>query len=62
MKDRSKTLPPKLKQIADSIGVAIDEARKIEELTVQEEVLVELDKVNRSLEQAKKAIDGIMRR
>ena len=61
MKERGKTLPPKLKQIAESITEAMDEAKKIKELTVQEEVLVELDKVNSALEHAKKAIAGIMR-
>ncbi len=60
MKERRKTMPPKLKQISNSISQAIDEARKIKELTIQEEVLVELDKVSNALERANRAIAGIM--
>ncbi len=61
MKKRQKTLPPKLKQISSSISQAMDEARKIKELAIQEEVLVELDKVSSALKRANKAISGIMR-
>ncbi len=61
MKGRRETLPSKLKQIAADITVAMNEAKKIEELSVQEEVLAELDRVNAALEQAKKEISRIMR-
>lgn len=60
MKERRKTLPPKLKQISQGIDEAIQEAKKIRELTVQEEVVQELDKVNATLEEAKKQISKIM--
>ncbi len=60
MKERGKTLPPKLKQISAEITDAIREARKIRELSIQEEVVVELDKVDAVLEQAKKEIARIM--
>ena len=56
MKERRKTLPPKLKQISDDINEVMREAKKIRELTIQEEVIVELDKVNEALEQAKRQI------
>ena len=62
MKERRKTMPPKLKQISASMTEAMDKARKIKELTIQEEVLVELDKVSSALERANKAIVGIMDR
>lgn len=61
MKERRKTLPPKLKQIVESINEAMSEARKIKELAVQEEVLVELEKVSSTLEHAKKQIEAVMR-
>ncbi len=61
MKERRKTLPSKLKRIAADITVAMNEAKKIKELSVQEEVLIELDRVNAALEQAKKEISRIMR-
>ena len=48
MKERRKTLPPRLKQISDDINEAMREAKKIRELTIQEEVIVELDKVNQA--------------
>ena len=60
MKERRKTLPPKLKLIAGSINEAMREARKIKELAVQEEVLVQLDKISSALELAKKEIASIM--
>ncbi len=60
MKERGRTLPPKLKQISAEITDAIKEAKKIRELSVQEEVVVELDKVDAVLEQAKKEIARIM--
>ena len=53
VKDRRKTIPPKLKLVSEAIGNAIEEARRIKELSIQEEVIVELDKVNAVLEQAK---------
>ncbi len=62
MKERGKTLPPKLKQISAEISDAIKEAKKIRELSIQEEVVVELDKVDAVLEQAKKEIARIMQR
>lgn len=58
MKERSRTLPPKLRRISDDISEAIDEAKKIRELTIQEEVV--LDKVNDALQQAKKQITGLL--
>jgi hypothetical protein len=61
MKQRGKTLPPRLKKVSEEIGDAIKEARKIQEMSVQEEVLVELEKVNSALEQAKKEITRIMK-
>ena len=60
MKDRRKTIPPKLKLVSEAIN-AIEEARRIKELSIQEEVIVELDKVNAVLEQAKEQITKIMR-
>ena len=60
MKDRRKTLPPKLKQISNGINDAIQEAKKIREVAIQEEVVQELDKVNARLEDAKKQISRIM--
>jgi uncharacterized protein YutE (UPF0331/DUF86 family) len=60
VKERRKTLPPKLKQISNDIGEALKEARKIRELTVQEEVVVELDKVNEALQQARKEIARLL--
>ena len=61
MKQRQKTLPPKLKKVSEEIGDAISEAKKIQEMSVQEEVLLELEKVNSALEQAKREISRIMR-
>jgi len=52
MKDRRKTIPPKLKLVSEAISNAIGKARRIKELSIQEEVIVELDKVNAVLEQA----------
>ena len=60
MKERRKTIPPKLKLISQGINDAIQEARKIRELTIQEEVVQELDKVNATLEEARKQISKIM--
>jgi hypothetical protein len=60
VKERRKTLPPRLKQISDAISEALKEAKKIRELTVQEEVVVELDKVNEALEQAKRQISRLL--
>jgi Sec-independent protein translocase protein TatA len=56
VKERRRTLPPKLKQVSDDIGEALREAKKIRELTIQEEVVQELDKVNEALEQAQKQV------
>ena len=61
MKQRRKTLPPKLKKVSDEITDAINEAKKIGELSIQEEVLVELERVSEALEQAKKEISRIMK-
>ncbi len=61
MKQRGKTLPPKLKRVSKEIDDALKEARKIQEMSVQEEVVVELEKVNSALEQARKEISRIMR-
>ncbi len=61
MKRRRNSLPPKLKKVSDEIGDAIKEAKKISELSIQEEVLVELEKVNAVLERAKKEIGRIMK-
>jgi hypothetical protein len=61
VKERRKTLPLRLKQISDDINEALKEAKKIRELTIQEEVVVELDKVNEALEQAKRQITRLLR-
>ncbi len=61
MKERRKTIPPKLKLVSESINNAIEEAKRIKELSIQEEVIVELDKVSAALEQAKEQITKIMR-
>ena len=61
MKSRKKTLLPKLKRVSDEITEAMNEAKKIGELSVQEEVLVELENVREVLEQAKKEISRIMK-
>jgi hypothetical protein len=61
VKERRKTIPPRLKQISDAINEALKEAKKIRELTIQEEVVVELDKVNEALEQAKRQITRLFR-
>ncbi|HEX9196813.1 MAG TPA: hypothetical protein VF906_03370 [Candidatus Bathyarchaeia archaeon] len=61
MKERRKTLPPKLKQISNVINDAIQEAKRIREMSIQEEVVQELDKVNTTLEEAKKQIAKIMK-
>jgi len=61
VKERRNTLPPRLKQISDAISEALNEAKKIRELTIQEEVVVELDKVNEALEQAKRQITRLLR-
>jgi len=61
MKQRGQTLPPKLKRVSAEITDAINEAKKIGEISVQEEVLLELDKVNAALELARKEISRIMR-
>ena len=60
MKERRNTLPPRLKQIYAAINEALTEAKKIRELTIQEEVMVELDKVNEALEQAKRQISRLL--
>ena len=61
MKQRRQTLPPRLKRVSAEIMDAINEAKKIGEISVQEEVLLELDKVNPALELARKEISRIMR-
>jgi len=60
VRQRKTTLPPKLKKISEGIDDAIQEAKKIRELTIQEEVVLELDKVNATLEEARKQISKIM--
>jgi len=60
VKERRQTLPPKLKKISDEINDAIQEARRIREMSIQEEVVQELDKVNVTLEETKKQISKIM--
>ena len=60
LKERNKSLPPKLALVSKDISEALKEAKKIKELTVQEEVVIELDKVDAVLEQAKKEIARIM--
>ena len=61
MKDRRKSIPPKLKLVSEAISNTIEEARRIKELSIQEEVIVELDKVNAALEVAKEEITKIMK-
>ncbi len=53
MKERRKTIPPKLKDVSQAITSAIEEARKMRELSIQEEVIVELDKANAAFENAR---------
>ena len=60
VKERRKTLPPKLKQISDGINDALQEAKKIREIAIQEEVVQQLDRVNSSLEEARRQISKIM--
>jgi hypothetical protein len=60
MKERRRTIPPKLRLVSDAISNAIEEAKRIRELSIQEEVIVELDKVNAALEQAREQITKIM--
>ncbi|OLE70547.1 hypothetical protein AUF78_06155 [archaeon 13_1_20CM_2_51_12] len=61
MRERRRTIPPKLKLVSEAIDNAIEEAKRIRELSIQEEVIVELDKVNAALEQAKEQITKIMK-
>jgi len=60
VKERRKTLPQRLMQISDDISEAMREAKRIRELTIQEEVIGELDKVNEALEQAKRQITRML--
>lgn len=60
VKERRKDLPPRLRQISEGINDAIQEAKKIREMSIQEEVVQQLDKVNSSLEEARKQISKIM--
>ena len=60
MKARKKTLPPKLKRVSNEITDAIKEAKKIGEISIQEEVLVELEKVEAALAQARKEVSRIL--
>ncbi len=60
MKDRRKTIPPKLRLVSEAISNAIEEARRVKEPSIQKEVIVELEKVNAVLEQAKEQITNIM--
>jgi hypothetical protein len=60
VKERRRTLPPKLKKVSDGIDDAIQEAKKIRELSIQEEVVQQLDKVSASLEEARRQISKIM--
>ena len=60
MKERRRTIPPKLKPVSEAINNAIEEAKRIRELSVQEEVIVELDKVNAVLEHAEEQITKII--
>ena len=60
VKERRKTLPPRLKQISAAINEALIEAKKNRDLTIQEEVMVELDKVNEAMEQAKRQISRLL--
>ena len=61
VKERRKTLPPKLEKIAAEIKDAIAEARKIREISIQEEVVQQLDRVNSTLEEAQKQISRMMK-
>jgi len=51
-----------LKQVSEDITEALREAKKIRELTIQKEVMAELDKVNEALEQAKKQIARLLQK
>ena len=61
VRERRQSLPPKLKKISDGINDAIQEARKIREIALQEEVVEQLDRVNASLEEARRQITRIMK-
>lgn len=56
MKERRKTIPPKLQIVSKAINSAIEEAKRIMELSIQEEAIVELDKVDAALERPKEQI------
>ena len=56
----SLTILPKLKLVSEAISNEIEEARRVKELSIQEEVIVGLDKVNAVLEHAKEQITKIM--
>ncbi len=61
MRERQSTLPPKLREATEAINNAIAEAKKIQEITIQEEVIAHLEKVTQSMEQAKREIERIMK-
>jgi len=56
----SLTILPKLKLVSEAISNEIEEARRVKELSIQEEVIVELDNINAVLEHAKEQITKIM--
>ena len=58
-KTRKRSGRPKLSEVSDKIREAIEETRTIGDLTVQEEVLNELGKVDEVLARAKKEISKI---
>jgi len=58
-KTRKRNVRPKLSEVSDKIREAIEETRTIGDLTVQEEVLNELGKVDAVLARAKKEISKI---
>ena len=60
-KPRKRSLHPKLSEVSNKIGEAIEETRTISDLTVQEEVLNEAGKVNAVLARAKKEISEMKR-
>ena len=61
MRERQRTLPPKLRKVTEAIDDAIAEAKKIREVAIQEEVVSLLTNCTHALEDAKKAIARIMR-
>jgi len=52
-------MQPRLKMVSEGISEAIHEAKKIREISIQEEVVEHLDRVSSSLEEARRLISKI---